>query len=116
MSNIIDFNEETTNSVFSDKLDLEAAVSVVAWIEKNRKSGRKGFPYEVNGNPVLSKDDAVSLKATFVHNKWVAKDAKLSSLAYDNNADMYAFDAWSDLLDVAGMLDEIQEEDTSVDV
>ena len=116
MSNIIDFNEEVVNGVFTEKLELESAVQVVAWIEKKRKSGRKGFPYEVNGCPVLSKDDAKSLKATFVHNEWVAKDAKLSSIAFDNNADMYAFDAWDDLLESAGMTDAVKEEDSSIDV
>jgi len=96
-------------------MELEQAVKVVAWISKKRKSGRKGFPYDVDGNPVIDKADAVSLKATFVHNKWCEPDTKLSGLAWDNNKEAFVFNAWSELLGFAGMADEATEEE-AVDV
>ena len=112
---LINFDEEVVNGVLTDKLDMENAVKVIAWIGKKRKAGRKGFPYEVDGLPVLSKEDAVSLKATFVHYEWCKKDAKLSSLAYANNKDLFKFDAFTELLIKAGMEDNIEEE-TEADV
>ena len=99
--NIIDFNKEVKSGVLSD-IDLETAIKVVNWIQTKALTNRRGQPYEVDGCPVLDKADAVSLKATFVHNGWCDKDAKLSKLAWKNNTDAYAFVVWTELLTLAG--------------
>ena len=98
---IIDFNEEVKSGVLSE-IDMETALKVVNWVQTKCLTNRRGQPYDVDGSPVLDKADAVSLKATFVHNKWCDKDAKLSKLAWNNNNDAYAFVAWAELLELAG--------------
>jgi hypothetical protein len=98
---IINFDEEVKSGVLAE-IDMETALKVVNWIQTKSLTNRRGKNYEVEGNPVLDKADAVSIKATFVHNKWCDKDARLSKLAWDNNADAYVFIAWGELLELAG--------------
>ena len=98
---LIDFNQEIESGVLSN-IDMETALKVINWIQAKCLTNRRGKPYEIEGCPVMDKADAVAIKATFVHNKWCNKDAKLSKLAWNNNTDAYAFVVWAELLELAG--------------
>ena len=98
---LIDFDKEVKSGML-EMIEMETALKVVNWIQTKCLTNRRGQPYEVDSSPVLDKADAVSLKATFVHNEWCDKDARLSKLAWNNNNDAYAFIVWAELLELAG--------------